>query len=200
VSRRRLRPHSASFYARDTVGVARALLGCVLESRIGGRHVTGRIVEVEAYIGAEDPADHGYGGRRTARNQALFGPPGTLYVFRSYGVHWCMNAVTEREGLPTAVLLRSLQPLSGLDVMAHRRGVTDPHRLCSGPGRLCQALGVTGEHDGARLDRGVLRIFPPPVRAEVEVVAGPRVGIRRAVDWPLRFTERGSHWVSRPVR
>jgi DNA-3-methyladenine glycosylase len=197
---RRLRPHPATFYARDTVGVARALLGCVLESRIGGGRVTGRIVEVEAYVGVHDPADHGYGGRRTARNEALFGPPGTTYVFRSYGVHWCMNAVTERAGIPTAVLLRALQPLSGLDVMAARRGVTDPYRLCSGPGRLCQSLGVTGTHSGARLDRGLLRILSPPATTEIDVVAGPRVGISRAVDWPLRFTERGSPWLSRPAR
>jgi DNA-3-methyladenine glycosylase len=121
-------------------------------------------------------------------------------VFRSYGVHWCLNAVTERAGLPTAVLLRALQPLAGLDVMAARRGVSDPHRLCSGPGRLCRALAVTGTHDGARLDRGVLRIFPPTASDPIEVVAGPRVGISRAVDWPLRFAECGSAWLSHPVR
>lgn len=196
---RRPRPHPASFYARDTVGVARALLGCVLESRVDGRRAAGRIVEVEAYVGIHDPADHGYAGRRTARNGALFGPPGTVYVFRSYGIHWCLNAVTEREGLPTAVLLRSLEPIAGLDVMAQRRDVTDPRRLCSGPGRLCQALGVTGTHDGGRLDRGALRIFPRAMPDDVEVVAGPRIGISRAVDWPLRFAERGSRWLSRPA-
>lgn len=199
MSAERQRPHPASFYARDTVGVARGLLGSVVESRIAGRHVTGRIVEVEAYVGAQDPACHGFGGRCTARNRTLFGPPGTLYVFRSYGIHWCMNAVTEREGLPTAVLLRALQPLAGLDTMMRRRGVADPYLLCSGPGRLCQALGVTGALDGTRLDRGHLRILPAEQPDDAKIAAGPRVGIRRASDWPLRFTERGSAWLSRPA-
>ena len=196
----RPRPLSTSFYARDTVSVARDLLGCVLESRIGGRHVAGRIVEVEAYVGVCDPADHGYRGRKTRRNAALFGPPGTAYVFRSYGVHWCMNAVTEREGVPTAVLLRSLEPLAGLDVMAQRRRVDDVKRLCAGPGRLCQALGVTGAHEGRRLDRPVLRILPRAADDVVQCVAGPRVGVSRAIDWPLRFVEQDSTWLSRPSR
>ncbi len=195
----RQRPLPTSFYARDTVSVARDLLGCVLESRIGERHVAGRIVEVEAYVGVHDPADHGYRGRKTRRNTALFGPPGTVYVFRSYGVHWCMNAVTERVGVPTAVLLRALEPLEGLDVMAQRRGVDDPRRLCAGPGRLCQALGVTGKDDGRDLGAPFLRIL---ARASGDVVAwvvGPRVGVGRAVDWPLRFAERDSAWLSRPL-
>jgi DNA-3-methyladenine glycosylase len=175
------------------------LLGCLLSSRIGGRHVVGRIVEVEAYVGAHDPADHGYGGRRSARNGALFGPPGTAYVFRSYGVHWCLNAVTEREGVPTAVLIRALEPVRGLRTMAARRGREDPADLCRGPGRLCQALGVTGAQDGVRLDRGPLRILPPDDAGSFEAVAGPRVGISSARDWPLRFCVRGSRWLSRPA-
>ena len=191
-------PLPASFYARDTTSVARGLLGCLLESRVGGRRVVGRIVEVEAYVGAHDPADHGFGGRRSRRNAALFGPPGTAYVFRSYGVHWCLNAVTEREGAPTAVLLRALEPVRGLQAMSARRGVDDPRLLCSGPGRLCQALGVTGAHDGVRLDRGVLRILRPGVSEAIATVAGPRIGISRAADWPLRFSVRGSRWLSRP--
>ncbi len=190
-------PLPASFYARDTASVARGLLGCLLESRVGGRRVVGRIVEVEAYVGAHDPADHGFGGRRSRRNGALFGPPGTAYVFRSYGVHWCLNAVTEREGVPTAVLLRALEPVRGLQTMSARRGVDDPRLLCSGPGRLCQALGVTGAHDGVRLDRGVLRILRPSVPEAIATVAGPRIGISRAADWPLRFSVRGSRWLSR---
>lgn len=190
-------PLPVSFYARDTASVARGLLGCLLESRVAGRRVVGRIVEVEAYVGAHDPADHGFGGRRTRRNAALFGPPGTAYVFRSYGVHWCLNAVTEQEGQPTAVLLRALEPVGGLPTMSRRRGVTEPRLLCSGPGRLCQALGVTGEHDGARLDRGALRILAPPAPAPIATVVGPRIGISRAADWPLRFSVRGSPWLSR---
>jgi len=188
-----------SFYARDTASVARELLGCLLSSRIGRRHVVGRIVEVEAYVGAHDPADHGYGGRRTPRNAALFGPPGTAYVFRSYGMHWCLNAVTEREGVPTAVLIRALEPLRGIETMAARRGVAAPRDLCRGPGRLCQALGTTRLHDGTRLDRGPLRILLPDGDEQVEPVAGPRIGISRATDWPLRFCVRGSRWLSRPA-
>lgn len=191
-------PLPVSFYARGTASVARDLLGCMLESRVDGREVLGRIVEVEAYVGVHDPADHGFGGRRSRRNEALFGPPGTAYVFRSYGVHWCLNAVTEREGVPTAVLLRALEPVSGLGTMAARRGVGDPRLLCSGPGRLCQALGVTGGHNGARLDRGALRILARPDTAAVPTAVGPRIGISRAADWPLRFTVRGSRWLSRP--
>lgn len=197
MSRDTASPLPVSFYARDTASVARGLLGCLLESRVGGRRTVGRIVEVEAYVGAHDPADHGFGGRRTRRNAALFGPPGTAYVFRSYGVHWCLNAVTEREGVPTAVLLRALEPLRGLRTMARRRGVDDPRLLCSGPGRLCQALGVTGDHDGARLDRGALRILRPRVPTPVATVAGPRIGVSRAAEWPLRFAVRGSRWLSR---
>lgn len=187
------------FFARDTVRVARDLLGTVVESRIGGLRTAGRIVEVEAYVGAEDPADHGFGNRVTRRNGALFGAPGTAYVFRSYGVHWCLNAVTECEGLPTAVLIRALEPVVGLEWMSGRRGTHDPRRLCAGPGMLTQALGVTGDQDGARLDRGDLRILPRPDGVRPRVAVGPRIGITRAADWPLRFAVRGSPWLSRPI-
>jgi DNA-3-methyladenine glycosylase len=198
VNRGRTAALGGQFFARDTVRVARDLLGTVIESRIGGERTSGRIVEVEAYVGAHDPADHGYRSRKTVRNRALFGPPGTAYVFRSYGVHWCLNAVTEREGVPTAVLLRALEPIEGLDVMAARRGMTRESLLCSGPGRLSQALGVTGEDDGAPLDRGELRIVAPAILTRPRVAVGPRIGISRAVDWPLRFCVRDSPWLSRP--
>lgn len=189
---------SEQFFARDTVRVARDLLGTMLESRIGGKRTAGRIVEVEAYVGAHDPADHGYRDRKTARNAALFGVPGTAYVFRSYGVHWCLNAVTEREGMPTAVLIRALEPVAGWETMAGRRGTDDVRLLCAGPGRLAQALGVTGDHDGKPLTRGALRILARgPVR--LQVTAGPRIGISRATDWPLRFCVRDSPWLSRPA-
>lgn len=191
---------AASFFARDTVRVARGLLGAVVDSRIGGTRTAGRIVEVEAYVGAHDPADHGFGNRRTQRNQALFGPPGTAYVFRSYGIHWCLNAVTEREGRPTAVLIRALEPIAGLERMGARRGTHDRRRLCAGPGMLTQALGVTGACDGVRLDRGALRILPDSGAARIDIVAGPRIGISKAADWPLRFVIRGSPWISRPIR
>jgi DNA-3-methyladenine glycosylase len=185
-----------AFYARDTARVARDLLGCVLESRAGGVLTSGRIVETEAYVGPDDPADHGYRNRRTERNDALFGPPGTAYVFRSYGIHWCFNAVTEREDFPSAVLIRSLEPLIGTEAMASRRGQRKPRLLCSGPGRLSQALGITGAHDGARLDRGLIRVRKPERLRRTGVRTGPRIGISSAKDWPLRFYLEGP-WVPR---
>jgi len=184
------------FFARDTARVARDLLGCVAESTVGDVLTAGRIVEVEAYVGPDDPADHGYQNRRTPRNNALFGPPGTAYVFRSYGIHWCFNTVTERDGFPSAVLVRALEPLDGLGAMVQRRGLTETRKLCAGPGRLCQALGITGEHDGLRLDRGPIRIRKPKRRSRSGIRTGPRIGISRAKDWPLRFYLEGP-WVSR---
>jgi DNA-3-methyladenine glycosylase len=158
--------------------------------------VGGRIVEVEAYD-HEDPASHAYGGR-TERNASMFGPPGRAYVYRSYGIHWCLNLVCEAEGVASAVLVRALEPTHGLDAMRARRGLDEPRRLCSGPGRLCQALAITREHDGLRLDR------PPfELRAregEVETATGPRVGITRAGELPWRYAEAGSRFLSRPLR
>jgi DNA-3-methyladenine glycosylase len=190
-------PLPIEFYARDTESVARAVLGCVLQTRVDGQRTTGRIVEVEAYLGPDDPAAHGYRNRRTGGNAALYGPPGTSYVYRSYGVHWCFNAVTEREDLPSAVLVRALQPLEGLEAMARRRGMDDPRLLCAGPGRLCQALGITGEHDGHSLATGPIRVLRSKIGAPVAVAVGPRIGITKATDWPLRFVEQGSPWLSR---
>jgi len=188
----------ASFYARPTSEVARRLLGQVLISEVRGRRVAGRVVETEAYIGPEDPACHGYGARRTRRNERLFGPPGTAYVYFTYGMHWCLNAVTEAEGFPAAVLIRALEPLEGLETMRRRRGgVSDP-RLCSGPARLCEALGVTGRLDGVSLQRGPLRIVRGPATRRFAVVVTPRIGISRAAEWPLRFVIEGSPWVSAP--
>jgi len=189
----------ASFYARPTSEVARRLLGQVLISEVGGRAVAGRVVETEAYIGPEDPACHGYGARRTRRNESLFGPPGTAYVYFTYGMHWCLNAVTEAEGFPAAVLIRALEPLDGLETMRRRRGGVSDRRLCSGPAKLCEALGVTGRLDGVSLQRGPLRIVREPARQRFPVVATPRIGISRAAEWPLRFVIEGSPWVSVPL-
>ena len=166
---------------------------------MGGRRTAGRIVEVEAYVGPHDPAAHGYGGRRTERNGSMFGPPGTAYVYRSYGVHWCINVVTEREGEPCAVLVRALEPVVGIPTMERRRGKSDARALCSGPGKLCQALGITREQDGHDLGRGPLRLLRPRRRGRLEIAAGPRIGITRAADWPLRFYVAGSPWLSRPA-
>jgi DNA-3-methyladenine glycosylase len=187
-----------AFYARDTVRVARALLGCVLETRVRGVVTAGRIVEVEAYLGPDDPAAHSYRNRRSARNASMFGGPGIAYVYRSYGIHWCFNAVAGRDGVPAAVLVRALEPVAGLAAMRRRRHTTDDRLLCSGPGRLCQALGITGAMDGLPLDGLRLRVRPALRPLRRAPVITPRVGISRAADWLLRFAEPGSPWTSRP--
>jgi DNA-3-methyladenine glycosylase len=190
----------AAFYARSAREVARALVGTVLRSDIDGETVTGRIVETEAYIGPHDPASHAAERHgRTARNASMFGPPGIAYVYRSYGVHWCLNVVTDRLDFPAAVLIRAVEPLQGLDVMARRRG-TGRRDLTRGPGRLTQAFGITGELDGHPLDRPPLTLHPAPAADDgddLDIGVGPRVGITRAADWPLRFWLRDSMWVSR---
>jgi DNA-3-methyladenine glycosylase len=179
------------FFARTVHEVAPDLVGCTL--LVDG--VGGRIAEVEAYDG-EDPASHGYRGR-TARNRSMFGSPGHAYVYRSYGVHWCLNLVCDEEGRAEAVLVRALEPTHGLDEMSARRGLRDERLLCSGPGRLCQALGVTGEHDGLALDRPPFAVLG---RAKpVEVDRGRRVGITRAADLPWRYGLAGSRFLSRPL-
>ena len=187
----------ASFYARPTPLVARRLLGQVLVSAVGGRRTAGRIVETEAYLGADDPASHAYGARRTRRNASMFEPPGTAYVYFTYGMHWCLNAVTEREGVPAAVLIRALEPLEGLPTMRRRRRSASDRELCSGPAKLCQALGVTGREDGVSLTRGRLRIVRQRSRQRDAIIVTPRIGVTRAADWPLRFLIEGSPWVSR---
>jgi DNA-3-methyladenine glycosylase len=182
----------AEFFDRSVHEVAPELIGATL--LVDG--VGGRIVEVEAYD-REDPASHAYRGR-TRRNAAMFGPPGHAYVYRSYGIHWCLNLVCEGEEVPSAVLVRALEPVEGLDEMCSRRGLENPRLLASGPGRLCQALGITGAHDG-------LPLWRPPFElrersAEVEVLAGPRIGITRATELPWRYVEAGSRFLSRALR
>jgi DNA-3-methyladenine glycosylase len=155
--------------------------------------VGGVIVEVEAYD-HEDPAAHGFGGR-TERNATMFGPPGRAYVYRSYGIHWCLNFVCEEEGSASAVLIRALEPTHGIDVMRDRRGVGDVRALCSGPGKLCQALGITRDHDGHRLDRPPFRLVES--KGANEIIRGPRIGITKAVAQPWRYVLAGSRFLSR---
>lgn len=187
------------FYARDTEVVARELLGAFLISTIDAQRVAGRIVETEAYVGPHDPASHGAERiGRTRRNQAMFGAPGIAYVYRIYGVHWCLNAVTERRDFPAAVLIRAIQPVEGIEVMRTRRGADLRDRdLASGPGKLAQALGITGAHDGLPLDGPPLWIEKGERVAKRDIVAGPRIGITRAADWELRFCVRNNAWLSR---
>jgi DNA-3-methyladenine glycosylase len=177
------------FFARSVHEVAPEVIGATL--LVDG--VGGRIVEVEAYD-QEDPASHGHRGR-TARNAAMFGPSGHAYVYRSYGIHWCLNLVCGEEGVPEAVLIRALEPTSGLDLQRSRRGVQEVRALCSGPGKLCQALGITRAHDGLALD-------VPPFRLEErdeapDIVTGPRIGITRATELSWRYMNAGSPYLSR---
>lgn len=191
--RRRPEQLGRDFFARSVQEVAPELIGVAL--LVGG--VGGVIVETEAYD-HEDPASHGYRGR-SERNAAMFGPPGHAYVYRSYGVHWCLNFVCAREGVAAAVLVRALEPTHGLAAMRKRRGVADPRLLCSGPGRLCRALGLTGEHDGLPLDEPPFLLLARPPQAELALVAGPRIGITRASELPWRFALAGSRYLSRAV-
>jgi DNA-3-methyladenine glycosylase len=180
------------WFARSVHDVAPELIGATL--LVNG--VGGTIVEVEAYD-QEDPASHGYAGR-TARNATMFGPPGYAYVYRSYGIHWCLNLVCAGDDVAQAVLVRALEPRHGLDAMRARRRIDDPRLLCSGPGRLCQALGVTREHDGLALDEPPFELH---ARAEQpEIGAGPRIGITRAAEYPWRYVLAGSRFLSRPGR
>ena len=193
---KRASPVSETFYARPTEAVARGLLGHILVSDVGGRRrqTAGRIVEVEAYVGPHDPACHAYGHRRTARTEPLYGPPGTAYVYFTYGMHWCLNAVTEPIEYPAAVLIRALEPIVGFETMRVRRG-KEP--LCAGPARLCEALGVTGALNGVSLQRGVLRILEGERPRRGEITTTPRIGVTQGADWPLRFYLKDSPWVSR---
>jgi DNA-3-methyladenine glycosylase len=188
-----------AFFTRPAELVARDLLGMVVVSTAAGELTTARIVETEAYLGHDDPASHGYLHRRNARNQALFGPPGSWYVYLSYGMHWCANLVCQRAGLASAVLLRALEPIDGPDVMRKRRGLVADRELCSGPGKLCQALGITRDLDGQMMARSEVLVHRPRSNEERVIAVTPRIGITKAADWPLRFIVAGSPWLSRPA-
>ncbi len=180
------------FFVRDSATIARELIGAwLLVDGVGGR-----IVETEAYD-RNDPASHSHRGP-TDRNRSMFGPPGHAYVYRSYGLHWCLNLVCREAGHGAGVLIRAIEPLTGLERMRERRGTTDPLLLCSGPGRVGQALGVTRALDGLPLDAPPfeVRLEPPPG----PVAEGARIGISRATDTPWRFGLAGSPFLSRPFR
>jgi DNA-3-methyladenine glycosylase len=179
----------AGFFDRDSIELARELVGTTL--LVDG--VGGVIIETEAYH-PDDPASHSFAGP-TARNAAMFGPPGRAYVYRSYGIHWCVNMVGRRG---SAVLVRALEPTAGLDLMRERRGLADARALCSGPGKLCQALAITRDHDGLALDQPPFQVLPRSGVPELSI--GPRIGITKAVDQPWRFGLKGSPFVSRPFR
>lgn len=180
------------FFARSVHAVAPDLIGALfLFNGVGGR-----IVEVEAYHHT-DPAAHSFRGR-TERNAVMFGPPGFAYVYRSYGIHWCVNFVCEAEGSASAVLIRAIEPVEGISTMQRRRGLSDLRLLCAGPGRVCQALGITRKHNGLALDA-------PPFElrlrtATVDLAVGPRIGITKAIDQPWRYGLRGSPFLSKPFK
>jgi len=183
-----LRKDLVAFFSRPPPVVAAELIGWTLT--VDG--VGGRIVETEAYH-HEEPASHSFGGR-TPRNSAMFGPVGRAYVYRSYGMHWCLNFVCG-EDPGNAVLIRALEPLAGVQTMRERRGVEDLRGLCSGPGNLCQALAVSREQDGLALDAPPFAIIPGGAAG---MIHGPRIGISKAVELPWRFGEAGSKFLSRP--
>jgi DNA-3-methyladenine glycosylase len=185
------------FYDRETEIVAQELLGCVLECRTPDGTASGIIVETEAYIGEHDAACHAVAGL-TKRTVPLYGAPGISYVYFIYGVHWCFNAVTRKEGFPSAVLVRALEPLSGLRLMRDRR--CEPVRdtdLTNGPGKLCEALGITGALNGLPLQKKPLVIREGQRITSDKIETTPRIGITRAVDWPLRYIIRDNQYVSR---
>jgi DNA-3-methyladenine glycosylase len=181
-----------AFFARSVHQVAPDLIGATLLFMGAG----GVIVEVEAYHHT-DPAAHSYRGR-TRRNAVMFGPPGFAYVYRSYGIHWCLNFVCEDEGSASAILVRAIEPREGLPRMRRRRGIAEPRLLCSGPGRLCEALGVTGAHNGMALDRPPFELRASMV--EQNVAVGVRIGITKGAERPWRYGLKGSRFLSKPFR
>jgi DNA-3-methyladenine glycosylase len=181
-----------AFFARSVHEIAPELIGATL--LVDG--VGGTIVEVEAYHHT-DPAAHSYSGP-TPRNAVMFGPPGFVYVYRSYGIHWCVNVVCEEEGSASAVLIRALEPTAGIAAMQRRRGRTELRMLCSGPGKLCEALGITIRHNGLPLDRPPFELRARA--AEPEIAIGPRIGITKAVEQPWRYGLKGSPYLSKPFR
>jgi DNA-3-methyladenine glycosylase len=194
-SRARVDRLGRSFYSRYTLDVARELLGCVLVRRVGGRTLSGRIVEVEAYRGSDDPASHSY-RRTTKRSAVMFGEAGHVYMFFAYGNHWCLNFTAEKEGEPGGVLIRALEPVAGVEKMMRNRGVSELGRLADGPGKLTQALEIDGSFNGEDLVTSD-RIYVEGKEGAVPVKASPRIGISKAKELPWRFFVEGSPFVSK---
>jgi DNA-3-methyladenine glycosylase len=185
------------FYVRETEQVARDLLGCVLECHTPDGVAAGRIVETEAYVGEHDLACHAAAGR-TARTAPLYGPPGIAYVYFIYGMYWCVNAVTRAEGEPSAVLIRALEPVRGIELMRRRRPKARRDvDLTNGPGKLCLALGIVREHNRLPLQRLPLVIRAGEPVADRDVIVTPRIGITQAADWPLRWFIANNPYVSK---
>jgi DNA-3-methyladenine glycosylase len=194
-------PLPVDFYDRGAETVARELLGAYLVSDMGGIRCVGQIVETEAYPGPHDPASHASRSiGRTARNDPMFGPPGTAYIHLNFGIHWCLNAVVEAEGYPAAVLIRALEPVDGLDVMRGRRCGRADRELTSGPGKLTRALGVGPGLQRHRLTDAPLAICAGERLADARVVRTTRVGITRGADRKWRYCDASSRWLSRRLR
>ena len=191
-----------TFYAQETATVAKQLLGCYLVHLEGEQTTLGRIVETEAYLGRHDPASHAFIGK-TPRNRVLFGPVGHAYIYFIYGMHYCVNAVTDHEGTGEAVLIRALEPLQGILIMQHRRKIQNLPRLCNGPARLTQSLAITLAHNGLPLFDSPLQIWSPdslPSFAPIQttnIIQTTRIGIAKAQDLPLRFYVKGNSHISR---
>ncbi|HUP49133.1 MAG TPA: DNA-3-methyladenine glycosylase [Thermoanaerobaculia bacterium] len=190
-----------AFYLRETVAVARALLGCVLWRRSGRTLLAGRIVEAEAYLGANDPASHARRGLRTERNASMYLEGGHAYVYFTYGMHWCLNVVTQEAGTAEAVLLRAVEPVKGIDLMRKRRPkARRDYDLTNGPGKICMAMNIDRKLDGERLDGNRLSITARDIAvSDEDIVVTPRIGVENSGDaaaWPLRFFLRGNRYVS----
>jgi len=197
LSEREARPLARSFYARDPVTVASELLGRLMVSRIGDEVTAVRLVEVEAYWGEHDPGSHAHRGR-TPRNAVMFGPPGHLYVYFTYGMHWCVNVVTGTDGEASAVLVRAGEPLVGQEAMAQRRAGVVRRDWCRGPARLAQALGLDGTINGTSLLDGPASLLHGRPVSPKDVVRTPRVGLSAGIETPWRFAVRDCPYVSGP--
>jgi len=191
------RPLPRAFYDRETEIVARELLGAILEVHTSDGVTSGRIVETEAYLGEHDLACHAAAGR-TARTEPLYGKPGIAYVYFIYGMYWCFNAVTREENAPSAVLVRAVEPVEGIELMRRRRPKARREiDLTNGPGKLCLALGIGREHNGSSLDRPPILIRGGESVSDADVVVTPRIGITQSADWPLRYFVKDNAFVSK---